>query len=273
MTLFQALILGIVQGLTEFLPISSSAHLVLTPFILGWDIPDDEAFIFNVLVQLATLLGVILYFRQDLVKIVAAVLKGLWNRQLISDPYARLGWQIVVATIPAGLIGLVLKEYVEKAFSSVAITAVFLICTGVLLLISERIGKRNRLVENLGWKDSLLIGLFQAISIFPGISRSGSTITGGMARHLERPAAARFSFLMSIPIMLAAGLLASLDLKNNPIMLERLPVYLPGFLAAALVGYLAIAWLLGFLTRRPLYLFSIYCFTLGLTILAIMVFR
>ena len=273
MTLFQALILGTVQGLTEFLPISSSAHLVFTPFLFGWHIPKDEAFLFNVLVQVATLLGVIAYFRHDLIKIIAATFKGMWIRQPFSDPSARLGWQIMIATLPAGLIGLVLKDYVEKVFDRVAITAIFLIVTGGLLLTSERIGKHYRLVDDLKWKDVLLIGLFQAFAIFPGISRSGATITGGMVRHLDRPSAARFSFLISVPIMLAAGLLASLDLGKNPAVLGRLHIFLPGFLAAAVVGYVSIAWLLGFLARRPLHLFATYCFALGLIILAILLLK
>ena len=267
MTLLQSILLGIIQGLTEFLPISSSGHLVIVPYLLGWEIPADQAFVFDVLVQVATLAAVIVYFWADLVSILRAFLSGLWRRRPFDDPQARLGWIILLATLPAGIAGLLLKDAVEQAFASPAATAAFLLITAVLLLVAERLGRRNRKVEQLTWLDALWIGLAQALSIFPGLSRSGATITGGMTRHLERPAAARFSFLLSIPIMLAAGLLAGLDLVKMPDVGALLPTFIPGFIAAAVVGYLSIRWLLSYLSRRPLYLFSIYCLLAGLVVL------
>ena len=136
-----------------------------------------------------------------------------------------------------------------------------------MLLIGERFGRRNRSLDSLNWKDAFFIGAFQALALFPGVSRSGATITGAMARDLERPEAARFSFLMSIPIMLAAGLIATLDLVKMPNLADILPVFIPGFIAAAVVGYLAIGWLLGYLARRPLYVFAIYC--IGISVITI----
>ena len=192
-----------------------------------------------------------------------AVILGLVRRQPFSDPQARLGWLLVLASIPAGLFGLAVKDAIEAAFSSPTATALFLFVTAGLLLVAERVGKRSRELESLTWKDALWIGAFQAAAVFPGISRSGSTIAGGMTRDLQRPAAARFSFLMSVPIMLAAGGLALLDLAEMPAAGENFLVFLPGFLAAAVVGYFSIRWLLGYLTHRPLYIFSIYCVALG----------
>ena len=268
MTIFQSIILGIVQGITEFLPISSSGHLVIVPYLLGWQIPASERFVFDVLVQVATLVGVFAYFWRDIVAIVAAVLRGLVRARPFDDPLSRLGWNLVLATIPAGLIGLALKDAIESAFNSPLYTAFFLLVTAVLLIIAERAGRRVFPIEEVGWKSALLIGFFQALAVFPGISRSGATIAGGMVRDLKRPSAARFAFLMSIPIMLAAGLLASLDLAGTPHLMTMLPVFIPGFITAAIVGYISIAWLLSYLTRHPLYVFAIYCILVSLATIA-----
>ncbi|MDD5371043.1 MAG: undecaprenyl-diphosphatase UppP, partial [Anaerolineaceae bacterium] len=267
MTLLQSILLGIIQGLTEFLPISSSAHLVLTPYLLGWKIPAQEAFIFNVLVQLGTLLSVILYFRADLVRIVRAFVVAIWRRQPFADPDARLGWYLILATIPAGLAGVVIKKQVEAAFSDPVATALLLLVTAALLVIAERIGKRARNLHQLNWKDALWIGIAQAIAIFPGVSRSGSTIAGGMTRNFERVSSGRFAFLMAVPVMLAAGLLETIDLVKVPNLSSFLPILLAGFLTSAVVGYFSIRWLLRFLTQRPLYIFAIYCVLLCITVL------
>lgn len=273
MTLLQSIILGIVQGLTEFLPVSSSAHLVLVPYLLNWDIPADEAFIFNVLVQVATLVAVIAYFWQDLIAILRAWLVGIRQRKPFKDPTSRLGWLILLATLPAGFIGLAIKDLVEQAFASPVAVACFLFVTAALLVVAERAGKRDRPLAVLNWIDALWIGFGQAFAIFPGISRSGATISAGMLRDLERPAAARFAFLISIPIMLAAGLLAGLDLLKIPNFADLLPTFIPGFIAAGIVGYLSIRWLLDYLVRRSLYVFVVYCVLLALFVLAVSIVR
>jgi undecaprenyl-diphosphatase len=263
MSLIQAIILGIIQGLTEFLPISSSAHLVLTPYLLGWQLNPQVAFTFDVLVQNGTLVAVIIYFWKDLWGILRAFFTGLLQRKPFEDPQARMGWYIILATIPAGIFGLLVKPYVEAAFSSVVATAVFLFFTTALLLAAELIGKRTRGLDAFNWRDALVMGLFQALAIFPGISRSGSTISGGMMRQLDRPTAARFSFLMSIPIMLAAGGLETIDMLGSPEVLSAFPLIAAGFVAAGIVGYLSIHWLLGFLQKGSLALFAVYCAVLG----------
>lgn len=263
MTLLQSILLGIVQGLTEFLPVSSSGHLVIVPFLLGWSLPKETTFLFDILVQVATLAGVFAFFWPDLVAIGRAVLAGLAHRQPFADPMARLGWYIVLATVPASLIGLAIKDLVEQAFNSPTAVAFFLFLTAVLLVVAERAGKRCRPLECLRWKDALWVGLFQAIAIFPGVSRSGATITGGMLRDLQRAPSARFSFLMSIPVMLAAGLVATVDLAKAPNLSNLLPVFIPGFISAAIVGYLSIRWLLGYLLKHSLMIFSVYCVVVG----------
>lgn len=267
MSILQAILLGIIQGLTEFLPISSSAHLVLAPYLLGWKLPESEVFVFDVLVQMGTLVAVIIYFWRDLWTVIREFVQGLVRRKPFESEGARLGWFLILATIPAGLAGLLVKDAVEAAFGSPAVTAVFLLVTAALLTAAEWIGKRSRSAQHFNWVDALVMGLFQALSIFPGVSRSGATISGGMMRSLDRPTAARFSFLMSVPVMLAAGLMASLDLGSSGIGAKFLPQVIAGVVTAGVVGYLSIHWLLRFLTHRPLYVFAIYAAILGLIVL------
>jgi undecaprenyl-diphosphatase len=269
MTVLQAIFLGFIQGATEFIPVSSSAQLVLFPYYLGWDIPEEVAFLFDVLVQSATLVAVILYFRTDLWIIIQAFIRGLVNRKPVEEPEARMGWLLIVATIPAGAAGLLLKDVVEQAFSSPNLTALLLFGTAALLVSAELAGKRNRTIDEVNWKDSLWIGFFQVLALFPGISRSGATITGGMTRNLERPASAKFAFLMSIPIMLAASLAAAVDLFQSDLISEAVLPIVAGCLTAGVVGYFSIRWLLGFLGRRSLYPFAVYCTIVGLVTLVL----
>lgn len=273
MTIIQSIILGILQGLTEFLPISSSAHLVIVPFFLGWSIPEKEAFIFNVLVQDGTLLAVIIYFWKDLISILKGWFQALFAGQPFRDTEARLGWYLILATIPAGVFGLTVKKYIEAAFSSPLATGIFLLVTAVLLFAAEQFGRRQRELESVTWLDALVMGIFQAIAVFPGISRSGATITGGMLRNLTRPAAARFSFLMSVPVMLAAGLVEFLDLTKISGQASFIPVVVAGFIAAAIVGYLSIRWLLKYLMQHSLRVFSIYCLIIGIVTVAFVYVR
>jgi undecaprenyl-diphosphatase len=231
--------------------------------LFQWKIPEAQAFIFDVIVQVGTLVAVILYFWRDLLAILRAVFQGFIQRSPFTSPQARLGWLILLACIPAGILGLLFKDQVERAFSSPLMAGIFLLVTAGLLVAGERLGKRTRSLDQLTWRDALWIGFFQAISIFPGISRSGSTISGGMLKSFERASAARFSFLMSIPIMLAAGLLAVKDLAQIADFSNQLPPLLLGFFTAAVVGYLSIRWLLAYLSHRSFYVFAIYCAVVG----------
>lgn len=264
MTILQSLVLGVIQGLTEFIPVSSSAHLVLTPFILNWTIPAAQIFPFDVLVQVGTLIAVIYYFRTDLIKIVREFIVALFNRHPLATDSSRMGWFLILATIPAGVVGFLAKTYVEQAFHSPLATALFLLLTATLLFAGETLSRSSRPLDTVNWLDALVIGIFQVLSIFPGVSRSGSTITGGMARNLSRLAAARFSFLMSIPVMLAAGLFSILDLIKISNLFDFLPVLLAGFLTSMIVGYLSIRWLLSYISRHSFKLFAWYCLALSL---------
>ena len=216
MTFVQAVILGVVQGLTEFIPVSSSGHLVLVPHFLGWEFSRSQAFIFDVLVQWGTLFAVFIYFWRDLTTIAAAFVRGISAGKPFADPDAKMGWYLILATLPAVVAGLLGKDMIEHAFASPKMTGVFLLGTAMLLVIAETVGHRNRSMEQITWKDSLWIGCSQVLALLPGISRSGATIAGGMTRHLDRSSAARFSFLMSVPVMLGAGILAFKDLAELP---------------------------------------------------------
>jgi undecaprenyl-diphosphatase len=273
MTAFQALILGIVQGATEFLPVSSSGHLVLVPWILGWQIDPQAGFVFDVLVQWGTLLAVVVYFWHELVDLVRAALVGLLHGRPFESAAARMAWLLVLASLPAAVLGLAFKDQVEATFSQPRMVFAFLLVTAGLLAISEWLGHRSRSMDGMRWTDALWIGCAQVLSLFPGISRSGSTIAGGMTRDLRRPDAARFAFLMAVPIMIGAGLVAVRDLLRAPDVAAQLGNVAVGFAAAAVVGYLAIRWLLRYLSHRPLTVFIAYTAIAGLIGLGLSIWR
>jgi undecaprenyl-diphosphatase len=267
MTIFQAIILGIVQGLSEFLPVSSSAHLVLVPWLAGWTFEPQVAFAFDVLVQLGTLLAVIVYFWRDLWQLLRAGVSSAF-RWDFSQPEARMAWLLVLATVPAAS-GALLRDLVSESFSRPMAVGGFLLATAAFLLLAEGRTAAARDLTGLTWIDALLIGIAQAFALFPGISRSGATIGAGLLRGLERRSAARFSFLMSVPIMLGAGAFEARHLVGMPALGEQIVPIALGFLAAAVVGFLAIRSLLGYLAHRSLRVFSLYCAVVGVAALVI----
>ena len=188
MSIIQAVILGIVQGITEFLPISSSGHLVLLPYFLNWELDQNFIFTFDVLVQNGTLVAILIYYRKDLQDITNHMWAGIKNRNIFKTTQSRIGWFALIATIPASLIGLLIKNHIKESFSNPNFVAVFLLITSALLLLAEKIGKRKKTLETMTIYDALWIGVFQVMALFPGISRSGSTISGGMTRNIKRKA-------------------------------------------------------------------------------------
>jgi undecaprenyl-diphosphatase len=263
MTYLQALVLGVLQGITEFLPISSSGHLVLLPFLLGWEFDAGTAFVFDVLVQWGTTFAVIIYFWTDLKNIFVATVQSLIRRDPFSDSKARLGWLILLASLPAALAGFLLKDIIAATFVNPLVTSIALLFTAALLTWGERVASLRLRIFGIAWQDALWIGVFQVLALLPGVSRSGSTISGGLWRGLRRPAAARFSFLMSVPVMLGAGLVALRDLVMTPGLDSQIGPTLAGGLAALVVGMLSIHWLLRYLARRSLRVFAIYCAVVG----------
>ncbi len=266
MGIFQALVLGLIQGATEFLPISSSAHLVLTPWLLGWK---DPGLAFDAFLHLGTLVAVLAYFWSDLVALAVAWVRSLKERRL--TPRAKVAWLIILGTLPAAVMGLGLEGFFEGLFAAPSRVALLLLVTGFILTLGEWLRHREGRMEGLSWLDALLIGLAQGVAIAPGISRSGATISAGLWRGLGREEAARFSFLLAIPAILGAAalefpsLLGGTEGAGLAIMV--------GFLAAAVSGYLAIRFLLGFLKRRSLYIFALYCWAVGGFALLISLFR
>ncbi len=265
MSWWQAIILGLVQGVTEFLPISSSAHLALVPHWLGWRLPRTETFIFDVLVQVATLAAVVGYYRVPL----SCMARSLWRdlrTRTTPGPDTRLALLLLLATLPGAVAGLLIKDAVETAFSRPHWVAGFLVGTAGLMALAEVLGRRQRSMHALTWWEALLIGGFQALALFPGVSRSGATISGAMLLHLKREDAAHFSFLLAVPIMTGAGLMALKDLFALPqATVQALAApFLLGFAVAGLSGYAAIRFLLGFLRRHSLWGFVVYCLAVAL---------
>lgn len=264
MNIFQSLLLGILQGLTEFIPVSSTAHLLIAEHVLKIPPADPALFAYNVLIELGTTIALIAYFWKDLWTILKAVVIGLVQGKPFEDQNARLGWLILLATLPALLAGFLLKNDVEKLFTNPLIeSSIRLFITALLLGLVEWLGKRNRKLESVNWVDALFFGIAQVLAVFPGASRSGMTMSGGMARGFDRPSAARFAFLMSAPVMLAAGGYESLALFKMSNLGSFLPLLAVGFIIAAFVGWLSIKWLLGYLNHNSFYLFAAYCALLG----------
>lgn len=266
MTIIHALILGIIQGLTEFIPVSSTAHLLLAQVALGVAGTNSSAasnavFAFTVLIQLGTTLALIVYFWRDLIHL----LRAFFARPF-STPDNRLAWYIIIATIPALIAGFLLKDAVKALFRTPLLeAAIRLLVAAVLLFLAEQLGRRYRSLDGLKWIDGLVVGLFQVLAVFPGVSRSGATISGGMFRGLDRPSAARFAFLVSVPVLLAAGAYETFDLLRSSVLPTGfLQFLLVGLIVAAVVGWLSIRWLLGYLNRHSLYVFAAYCAVVGL---------
>ncbi len=274
MTWYQALILGALQGATEFLPISSSGHLVLFPWLFGWDIDPEVLFNFTVVLHWGTLLAIIAAFRSDLVYLTSAAFQGIRTRNPFGSVDAKLAWLLLLATIPAALAGVLFDDLIRGAFAEPQVVAVLLLVNGGLLMMGEWFRTRRDSVaglSELGAPDAIVIGLFQALALFPGISRSGSTIIGGLSRGFGRLEAARFALLLAVPIMLGAGIVALGDF--SAISSNSVPLLALGFVAAAVVGFAAIRWLLRFLSHGSLRGFAAYCAFVSLLALAAAIYR
>ena len=258
MELLQIFILAAVQGLTEFLPISSSAHLILAPGVLGYA---DQGLAFDVAVHLGSLLAVVGYFRHEMISIGGDWLASLSRSQPASRD-ARLGWMIILATIPVMVSGLLMKSLVEGGVRSPLVIAATTIGFGLLLLAADRLGKRQRDEYTVDWRDALVIGLFQAVAIIPGTSRSGITITAGLFLGLTRRAASRFSFLLSIPTILMSGGLVTLDLMQSDMPVDWFSLS-AGALLSFITAYLCIHFFLRFIERIGMGPFVIYRLVLG----------
>jgi undecaprenyl-diphosphatase len=254
MDALQAIVLGIVQGLTEFLPISSSAHLLIVPRLFGWS---DPGAAFTAVIQLGTMLAVLIYFWRDIVRIMWTWLRSLWTPELRDDMDARMGWYIGLGTIPISLVGIVFKDLIEGPARNLWINATVLIVFGLLLLLAEQVGRRRKSgLQDLTMKDGLIIGGFQALALVPGASRSGSTITGGLFLGYTTEVATRYSFLLSIPAVVLSGLfeLRGVGEGGGPDLVPTLIATVVSFI----VGYASIAWLLKYVAKHSMMIFVTY---------------
>ncbi len=286
MNILQAIILGLVQGLTEFIPISSSAHLIIVPWLFGWEDKALTSLTFDVALHLGTLLALLVFFAGDWVRLIRAGVASLVERRLGDDHDRRLAWFLVVGCIPGAIVGALAESKIEKLFhepnaphqaSAMIAMAVIIAALGGALFLAERLARHLRRLSQITFKDSLLIGLAQALAIFPGVSRSGSTITAGLALGLERQAAARFSFLLSAPIIAGVGLKSlweiAKDVKTGALAQSDLILFPIGFVAAAVSGYLCIKYLLRFLQKNSTDLFVYYRWALAVLIVAVALIR
>lgn len=270
MSLDEAALLGFVQGVTEFLPISSSGHLVLVPWVLGWP---RHGLVFDTALHLGTLVALLAYFWHDWVELSRAMVAGLANPEARSNPGWRLAWTLVVGNIPAAAAGWLFIDQVETLFRQPTLVASFLILFGLLLLLSDRLGDKSREIDGLTFRDAIAIGFAQALSLMPGVSRSGVTLTAGLLLGLERAAAARYSFLLSSPLVLGAGLYELSRWGESGFTPGDLPAFIIGIGVSAVVGYSAIGFLLRYLQRRDVTVFVWYRLLFGVAILALQLFR
>ena len=260
MNLLQAIFLGAIQGLTEFIPISSSGHLLLISWLLGWAPP---SLVFEVAVHWGTVLAVLAFFWRDWLALAQAGIDAVRQRRL-ADPHARLLLWILATSVPAMLVGFFFEEFFERVFKAPVATAILLLVTAAMLVLGERLSSSDHDLNWLDWPASLTIGIAQAISILPGISRSGATIAAGRWRGLSREAAARFSFLLATPTILGAALWKMTQVALAGELVSQAPILLGGLSMAAIVGYICIRWLMRHLRRGSLVPFAVYCAVAGI---------
>jgi undecaprenyl-diphosphatase len=266
-SILEAIVLGIVQGVTEFLPISSTGHLRIVPAFVGWD---DPGAAFTAVTQLGTMAAVLLYFREDLARIARAWLRSLRDRSVRRTLDARLGWYIVLGTIPIGIFGVLFKDQIETGVRDLYLIGVALIVLGLVLLAAEKVGRRERSIEQIRTKDGFVVGFAQALALIPGVSRSGATITAGLFLGLDRPSAARFSFLLSIPAVVLSGLLELGSILSGEEGQETgAAALIVATVLAFVSGYASIAFLLRFLSNHSTVVFVVYRVALGALVLVL----
>jgi undecaprenyl-diphosphatase len=268
--LIEAVILGVVQGLTEFLPVSSSGHLLLGQYFLGLD-QDRFGLSFDVALHMGTLVAVVSYYWRDLIRMALAFLRSFGSRDLVNDPDQRLAYLVIASTIPAALIGYLFEGFFEDTIRSPWVVVINFVLVGVLFLVAEAAASRSRRATKLGFGEAVGIGLAQAAALVPGVSRSGATITLGLFLGLRREEAARFSFLMSVPIIAGAGGLQLAEVITSGMSRHELLLFVTGFVSSAVVGYFTIRFLLHYLTGHSLRAFAYYRFAVAAVVALLLI--
>jgi undecaprenyl-diphosphatase len=287
MTIIESIILGLIQGLTEFIPVSSSAHLIIVPWLFHWNDPALTSLSFDVALHMGTLAAILLFFAKDWARLIRAGFSSLRERRIGADMDRKLAWMLVFGCIPGGIAGVLGESKIEGWFhqpnhpiqmTAILLLAAFIALLALVLFVAERLARHERGMEALSWKDALWIGLAQAFAIFPGVSRSGSTIAAGLALGLKRDTAARFSFLLGAPIIAGAGLKSAWDLfqqfhNGAGFTATELMLFPIGTLVAAVSGYLCIRFLLGFLQKHSTDAFVYYRWGLAVFIAIVAIAR
>jgi undecaprenyl-diphosphatase len=286
MLFFQAVILGIVQGLTEFIPISSSAHLIIVPWLFGWNDAALTSLPFDVALHMGTLLAVLVYFARDWLRLIQAFFASLAERKIGADPGRRFVWLLVIATIPGAIVGALAEKKIEALFhtpgvpiarNAMIVMAVIIALLGLALLLADRLARHQKRLDAMTVADSIWIGLSQALSIFPGVSRSGATITTALGLGFERDQAARFSFMLSAPIIAGAGLKSLLEIfiemRHGALAGGELAIFPVGLIVAAISGFLCIKYLLQYLQNHSTAVFVYYRWALALLIVVVALLR
>lgn len=262
MGIIEAALLGVIEGVTEFLPVSSTAHLTIAEKLLGHSTNSPDIVAFTAIIQVGAVLATLVYFRQDIWRIVSGWLSGIVNAQKRTADY-RFGWAVIIGSIPIGIVGLAFKDQVEHNVRSLWLIAAALIIWSGVMWMADRTARQNRHEKATTWRDTLFIGLIQCISLVPGISRSGATMSAGLFRGLDRVAVTRLAFFLSIPALLAAGLLQSVSETGKIEQGVGWPATLFATIVSGAVAYASIAWLLNFVAKHSFNLFIVYRLALG----------
>ena len=273
MTILQAIILGIVQGMTEFLPISSSGHLIIVPWLFNWHFLLENPSLnktFDVALHLGTFVAVVVYFWREIGRLLAAWVRSMTRRSL-ADPAAKLAWLLIVSTIPAAIVGVALESFIEDKLGKPWIIAIMMIVFAGVMYLIDHVAKLDRDLESLSWFDAVLIGIAQAFALCPGVSRSGITMMTGLLMRLDRESAARYSFLMSIPVIGGAAAYKALEVAKDGLPAGTTTPFAVGILSAAVSGFAAIWFTLAYLKRHTFNIFVVYRIIVGVAILILIV--
>ncbi len=270
MTIWEAILLGIIEGVTEFLPISSTGHLTITEKLLGYSIDHADITAFTAIIQVGAVLATLLFFRRDIWRIGLAWLRGVGNKQQRADPDYRFGWAIILGSLPIGFIGLLFQHHIETTLRSLWVVAIALIVWSGVMWIADKYATQKRHEDGVTWKDTLFIGVVQCLALIPGVSRSGATMSAGLFRGFDRVTVTKLSFFLSIPALLAAG---AMQTVSNIDTISTGVGWLPTIVATLVsfaVAYVAVAWLLKFIAKHNYAVFIVYRLVLGSIIMVLL---
>jgi undecaprenyl-diphosphatase len=270
MSIFEAILFGIIEGITEFLPVSSTGHLTIAEKLLGYSINDPDVTAFTAIIQTGAVLATVVYFRADIMRIVSGWLKGLFSRQHRQDPDYAFGWAIILGSVPIAIVGLLFKDQVETTLRSLWFVAAAFLGWSLVMWLADRYTAQIKNEEKVTWKDTIFVGIAQCIALIPGVSRSGATISAGLFRGFDRVTATKLSFYLAIPALLAAGALQAISEAGNIANGIGWTATIVATVVSFFVAYASIAWLLRYVARHSFTLFIIYRIAVGLLLIVLL---